>query len=88
MWQVPTTGNPYSHPIYWPPGLEGKDCCRIKTESCNLNIILSAEYFEVEGHKMVLWNTPNLEGLGRTNRILIAFFIKAEEEYLPTNKGG
>jgi hypothetical protein len=78
-----TQGNKFQRPIYWPAGLENKHACRIKTHSCHFDLIKNAKHFEVDGYNMLLWNDPNLEGLGGRDGILIAYLIDMQEEFIP-----
>ncbi len=67
---------------WFPAGLDNVLSCRLKTEECNYEIIKEAEYFLIDGNKMVLFRPPDIEGMGGKNSLCIAYLIDANEAYL------
>lgn len=67
---------------WFPAGLDNVLSCRLKTETCNYDIIKEAEYFLIDGQKMVLFRPPDFYGMGDTNSLCIAYLIDANEAYL------
>lgn len=67
---------------WFPAGLDNVLACRIKTKECNYDIVKEAEYFLIDGQKMVLFRPPDFYGLGGKNSLCAAYLIDANEAYL------
>ena len=61
-----------------PAGRESSPIVRIKTSRDDFDVVISAEYFLIDGVKCELNEPPTIRGLGTQEELVVAFLISVE----------